>query len=205
MARYVGHTHEIVGSSCSASISELGGSRPFDKMLLVPGGDLELNAQQCEKVIPQCYRVEREGTVKEATRAQKVVFNSSTTIRSRRLFRFPTAERKSITEECRIELQRLYLFMARLNTASGVRLPKLPSTDAGKQNGNASGTRLDEIAAMWARANGEANVDTSRTSCARIEKCNPGLTIRWLKSPGILGLRAKTPFIRCPTREPVVI
>jgi hypothetical protein len=53
-------------------------------MLLISGGDLEFDASWLGKLFSQSCRLEREGTVKEATRAQKPAFDSSSIIRRRK-------------------------------------------------------------------------------------------------------------------------
>jgi hypothetical protein len=55
-----------------------------DKMLLVSGGDLEFDAERLGKLFSQEHRLEREGTVKQATRAQKPALDSSSTTRRRK-------------------------------------------------------------------------------------------------------------------------
>jgi hypothetical protein len=54
-----------------------------DKMLLISGSDLEIDAERRGHLVSQQYRLEHEGAAKEATRAQKPPFDLSSTTRRR--------------------------------------------------------------------------------------------------------------------------
>jgi hypothetical protein len=56
-----------------------------NKMLLISGGDLEFHAERLGKLLSQSCRLKREGTVKEATRAQKPAFDSSSATRRQKV------------------------------------------------------------------------------------------------------------------------
>jgi hypothetical protein len=54
-----------------------------DRSPPVSGSNIKIDAERRGKLLYQKHRIEREGTVKEATRAQKPAFDSSSITRRR--------------------------------------------------------------------------------------------------------------------------
>jgi hypothetical protein len=108
MALNVWHTDEIAESSCSAKIVQLQGPRPFGKMLLLSGGDRQIEAQRRDGSISQKHEFEREALAKDVRPAQKATIDhnrrsnrsdSSTTTCRRKAFHFPAPQLELIAQE----------------------------------------------------------------------------------------------------------